>query len=192
MKHWKQRDTDACPRCGQPEDESHVWKSQNQEACKVWQPSLQELEQWMIKANTAPQLREELLNYLSNWRNDSTLSPYILAPPFASQQECKWQSMIEGWARRSWVEGQHNYCSTIGSLRTGCRWLIEIIKKLWKVAWDQWEHRNVILHEQDNLVRDLEDEALNRKLSSTYQECRYLLPNDQGHFLLFLYNNCSL
>jgi hypothetical protein len=32
----------------------------------------------------------------------------------------------------------------------GLRWVSALIRKLWTVAWDQWEHRNSILHERDS------------------------------------------
>jgi hypothetical protein len=32
MKHWGERDTDACPRCGEPEDVSHAWKCPHPQA----------------------------------------------------------------------------------------------------------------------------------------------------------------
>jgi hypothetical protein len=30
------------------------------------------------------------------------------------------------------------------------------IQKIWQVAWDQWEHRNAILHNSENLVTQAE------------------------------------
>jgi hypothetical protein len=34
--------------------------------------------------------------------------------------------------------------------RTGLRWLTALIQKLWDVAWDMWDHRNRVLHDQEN------------------------------------------
>ena len=61
--------------------------------------------------------------------------------------------------------------------------LIELIKKLWKVTWDQWKYRNAILHDQNNLGQSAEEVNLNHKISSAYQECLYILPNDHQHSL---------
>jgi hypothetical protein len=34
----------------------------------------------------------------------------------------------------------------------GKRWAIALIQKLWDTAWDLWEQRNGILHEQEKIV----------------------------------------
>ena len=38
----------------------------------------------------------------------------------------------------------------ISSRRSGLRWTVAIITKLWDVAWDLWEQRNGFLHARDN------------------------------------------
>ena len=43
----------------------------------------------------------------------------------------------------------------IGSRQTGRRWMIACIKKLWEVAWDLWDHRNRVVHDQRDGVLDL-------------------------------------
>jgi hypothetical protein len=40
----------------------------------------------------------------------------------------------------------------IKSRHTGKCWIISIIKKLWKFAWDIWDHCNKVLLEKDNAV----------------------------------------
>ncbi|MFN9979508.1 MAG: hypothetical protein ACK53Y_06325, partial [bacterium] len=55
----------------------------------------------------------------------------------------------------------------IGSRRTGKRWVIELIKKLWHIAWDLWEHRNGILHKQNNI-------SLEAKMTATKEKARKL------------------
>lgn len=51
-----------------------------------------------------------------------------------------------------WALIQQDYYDLLQSRRSGLRWLSSLIKKLWQVAWDLWEHRNGILHEQENCV----------------------------------------
>jgi hypothetical protein len=38
----------------------------------------------------------------------------------------------------------------IGERKTGKRWISSLIKKLWEIAWDLWEHRNGVLHDKIN------------------------------------------
>jgi hypothetical protein len=56
-----------------------------------------------------------------------------------------------------WSEVQHRYYEFLDSRRTGLRWLTALIQKLWDVAWDMWDHRNRVLHDQEHSVaRDLQ------------------------------------
>ena len=45
-----------------------------------------------------------------------------------------------------WARVQGDYYKWIGLKKTGRRWAVALIKKLWEVAWDQWECRNGALH----------------------------------------------
>jgi hypothetical protein len=76
--------------------------------------------------------------------------------------------MLEGWLSWEWESTQQAYYTFTHSRRTGKRWLIQLIKKLWSIAWDLWEHRNGILHKQDNLVSDAELQRTNLRVSSLY------------------------
>jgi hypothetical protein len=62
---------------------------------------------------------------------------------------------------------QQAYLQQIGSRRTGKHWVIELIKKLWHIAWDLWEHRNGILHKQNNI-------SLEAKMTATKEKARKL------------------
>mgnify|MGYP000032035169 CR=1 FL=1 len=57
------------------------------------------------------------------------------------QNDIGWQAMAKGWTTEEWAIIQQEYYKLIGSRKTGKRWLVEIIKKLWLIAWDMWEHR---------------------------------------------------
>jgi hypothetical protein len=48
-----------------------------------------------------------------------------------------------------------------GKRNSGERWVRLLIKKLWDVAWYQWDHRNEVVHKTDNLVTQAEAEQLN-------------------------------
>jgi hypothetical protein len=65
---------------------------------------------------------------------------------------------------------------------TGKRWIIELIKKLWAVAWDQWEHLNEMLHERKNLIAIHETEKSNQDIAWAYQEFKPLLAITDQHF----------
>jgi hypothetical protein len=59
-----------------------------------------------------------------------------------------------------WQEIQAQYCREIGKQNPGPRWTNALIPKIWQVAWDQWEHRNGILHNSENLISQAESEMI--------------------------------
>jgi hypothetical protein len=62
--------------------------------------------------------------------------------------------------------------------------MTELIKKLWMVAWDQWEHCNAVLHDQENLIQLEEVNKLNHHITQGYQEYQPILPSTDQHFFL--------
>jgi hypothetical protein len=66
----------------------------------------------------------------------------------------------------------------------GKRWTVALIKKLWDIAWDLWEHRNGVLHEKDNAVSSAELHRLNRSVSDAFSRLQLLsLPANDWHLL---------
>jgi hypothetical protein len=55
---------------------------------------------------------------------------------------------------------QQRYYEWIGSRRSGLRWLTAQIQKLWDIAWDMWDNRNRVLHEQEHSVAREGDSAV--------------------------------
>jgi hypothetical protein len=50
--------------------------------------------------------------------------------------------LLEGTISKDWGEHQHRFYTFTNKQNSGHRWLVELIKKLWKIAWDIWEYRN--------------------------------------------------
>ena len=71
-----------------------------------------------------------------------------------AQDRIGWHHFLEGSLSPLWQQVQHDYLLFIGSRRSSLRWVSALICKLWDVAWDQWEHRNGILHETENEVTE--------------------------------------
>jgi hypothetical protein len=155
MHRWKQRNDSSCPRCGEHEDARHVWSCHGKGADDIWLQSLSELECWMSQVQTDPDVQHAILSHLQSWRenNGEPLPTNFLLDEALSSQECLgWQRFFEGWISVEWSSAQQAYYTLMKSRRTGKRWVISLIKKLWDIAWDLWEHRNGILHNATNLV----------------------------------------
>jgi len=173
MKRWGEWETDACPRCGQIEDAPHVWTCKGRGTEEIWMKSLAELERLLQKLNTDPNLTHIILTHLKGWWAGT--GTYFEAPRdfkalVDTQNTVGWRRFFEGWMVSHWAKLQQNYYDILRSSRTGRRWTIAIILKLWNIAWDLWAHRNGILHEQENRVTQSEIQQLNSRVSQTYSD----------------------
>jgi regulator of sirC expression with transglutaminase-like and TPR domain len=79
-----------------------------------------------------------------------------LQEPQDAQDEIGWDKFMFGNISVLWQEIQAQYFQEIGKQNSGLRWTSALIQKIWQVAWDQWEHRNAILYNSENLVTQAE------------------------------------
>jgi hypothetical protein len=59
-----------------------------------------------------------------------------------NQDRLGWEAAFEGKWHVGWAEVQDTYFKFIGSQKSGKRWLVALIHKIWLTAWDLWEDRN--------------------------------------------------
>jgi hypothetical protein len=155
MVQWQLRDSAACPRCGQEEDCRHVWTCHAPDARWTRLQHIVKLDTWLEQQDTHPALRRELVNGLKAWsvgtqRCTSYRTPLHIGQALLQQDEIGWTNLLEGCMANGWTDAQELYYRSIGSRRSGLRWTVAIIKKLWDVAWDLWEQRNGFLHAREN------------------------------------------
>ncbi len=112
MKIWKQRDSEICPRCDEPEDATHIWKCQGAEANGVWKKSLSNLDDWMTSVQTDPDIQQALLTSLNNWRFSEDTEfyiPFSLKMVIEQQHDIGWSLFLEGWTSFEWEHVQQAY-----------------------------------------------------------------------------------
>jgi len=121
MPLWQQRESDACPRCGQPEDSSHVWICDQMGALDVWNKSLLDLGGWIESINTDPDIIKNILSKLTHWMEG--LHPAHLANhslmALEQQSDIGWNLFIEGWLTFERAATQEAYYNSISSRQTG-------------------------------------------------------------------------
>ena len=184
----KQWPHSKCPRCGSPdEDTRHVLQCPASTA--QWTKSLQALKEWMTDQHTDPILAASIMRLLRGWRSGN---PTPLFPSYDPQRlsACQAQADLGAWntflgrISQQITDCQHRYYQSQGSRRTGHRWTVALITKLQMVAWDMWDHRNGILHE-DPLRHHMHDDLLttNSAIAQEWEQGpRGLLPQDQFLF----------
>jgi hypothetical protein len=65
QKNWRAHETDSCPHCGQPKDSSHVWKCNNDSVNVLWDKSIMNLQNFLRKIDTDPDLIHCIASYLN-------------------------------------------------------------------------------------------------------------------------------
>jgi len=60
---------------------------------------------------------------------------------------------------------------------------MELIKKLWNVAWDMWEQCNDILHAESDPSQFIQDSKINEEICHIYSLGFQAMPQDAFAFL---------
>lgn len=163
MRKRKERDSDECPRCGMKEDVEHIWRCSH-DTQHIWDTALANLKEWMSINDTYLGLQMMIIQELKRWRTEETIMltdmpPWISAVA-AKQAALGWNNFFEGFLVKDWSMVVKQQLGRMRSRRSSRRWTSALIRKLWQIAWDLWEHRNGYLHARDNsvLTRQLEAE----------------------------------
>jgi hypothetical protein len=187
MKRWKLRTDDSCPRCGDPEDAEHVWLCHGEGANDIWDKAMTDLEGWLNAKQTDPDLQHAIISYLRTWKDEKHRDPssfFVFDELIQQQSNIGWRRFFEGWFCTDWALLQQAYYKSIKSHRSGKRWTIALITKLWNIAWDLWEHRNGVLHNCQNTVVDRENRATNRDVAEAFNTLQsMMLPINDRHLL---------
>jgi hypothetical protein len=146
------RPTDECPRCGESESVEHVWRCGNPDTTKLWNEQMGALKKLLRQLQTDPRITKVIIDGLNGWRQgeEKRYNSRFSAEQAADYQtEMGWKHFFEGRLHKQWRVLQEQYFLQLAIQRSGKRWSGAIIKKLWDIAWDLWEHRNGILHGKD-------------------------------------------
>jgi hypothetical protein len=92
--------------------------------------------------------------------------------------------LLEGWFCLEWESIQQDYLKSIGSLRSVKRWVAALIKKIWNVSWDMWEHRNGILHNTQNTVTELREDLVDHSVKNIYHMATSTLCHTKVDYLI--------
>jgi len=145
MEKWTSA---RCPRCNAlQEDKEHITRCPQEAANGTWTEALKTLEAWLKHKQMDPQLTTVLTTRLQAWW---TGNPPPQDLPTAQQQtRIGWDKVIDGWLTLAWREHQEAYWAQWKHHKSSKRWTMELIKKLWNIMWDMWDHWNKALHNSE-------------------------------------------
>ncbi len=146
LKQNKMQTHDECPRCTATETTAHVLRCPAPRAIAQWDSSIAMLRSWLLETSTMPDLRIAILQRLSAWKNNDGIRPPTYAWPGVNdlvneQDLLGWRAFLEGCLLQAWAAKQQEYYDWLERKNTGRRWVTTLIKRLWQISWDMWEHR---------------------------------------------------
>jgi hypothetical protein len=146
MVRRKEWHSPLCPRCQELEDHSHVWRCKHPDAVTLRERQLGKLDEWLTATDTDPDLRCLILTRLFDWLDNRAYTPIAASQTLYSdlllqQDAIGWELPFTGMWLNSWAPAQEVYYRTIGSSKTGRKWLERLTVKIWKIAWDLWRQR---------------------------------------------------
>jgi hypothetical protein len=115
-------------------------------------------------------MRDAILSGLNSWHYDvqdlfTTSIPW-LQELREKQQKCGWRNFFEGLLLSDWRDAIQEYHRKLSSTKSPKRWISALIRKLWLIAWDLWEHRNGYLHDKEvTLLTQQVDSAISDQFS---------------------------
>ena len=119
----------------------------------MWNATLNKVETWLNQQSTAPDVTHVIIENLRAWNASRRPVLYEGSHPHLNraiieQNRIGWEPFLRGYVSSKWNEAQSCHYLHLGSKKTGHRWLTELIKKMWAIAWDMWRFRNGVLHSQ--------------------------------------------
>jgi hypothetical protein len=123
---------------------------------------MKNLKEWLLASNTHPEMVRSIVDGLNSWRlGNSTGSTHIpwLQAIIDKQNKCGWQNFFEGLLLKDWRTEMNRHLSKLKTGKSSRRWAVALIRKMWQVAWDLWEHRNGYLHDNENNLISLQVNA---------------------------------
>ena len=140
-----------CPRCGQEEDSNHLWKCQSVPSQEIWKEGFKKLKKELRSFPTEKRLLEVMMTNLEKEVKD--LPPYtpfrfgsVHHKLFQNQTKTGWDAMLKGFLHKDWRKIQSEYLQFCKSKKDVNQWLNKVIRRIWQIAWKQWEDRNETKH----------------------------------------------
>ena len=197
MERRGEQDHSKCPRCDEDEeDNKHVIRCQDPDAKLKWNAEFDRLLIWMSKQRTDPALQAAILAKIQAWQRNFPSyhyrGPRELEEAIKEQDKIGWWNFMLGRVSKKITEVQNRYYQRINSKHTGDIWTRRLIREVWTMSWNMWEHRNRRLHGGDTaennrtilqLHREIKDEIAKGK-AGLQKEDRHLITAQTKDWIL--------
>jgi len=181
MKRWGFWQEATCPLCKDAdEDAKHVVRCPR--VTRVWPRAIQPLQEWLRQTRTDTDVSNVIIDGLTSFQRGDTPAidrfslPQDLSDASLEQDALGWRNFLDGFITTSWGKIMQARFSAGGRRMTGKRWTCSLLRHLWRLSRELWDHRNELAHEgRDSLTQQAIDE-LNRELLAQFQRGRDGMP----------------
>jgi len=143
--------------------------------------AMSSLKTWLVTEGTDQLLITELLTGLvQEWISGSIVTGNT--PATLKQSVIGWDVAMDGWLVAEWHAQQEAYWSRWQHRKSSKRWATELIKKLWNISWDLWDHQNGILHNISQRRDDILDSTINDRVCQLFSTGLQAVPHDAFNF----------
>ena len=107
----------------------------------------------MEKQSIHVEIQDIILHYLQSWRKQQqpryNPSNPTLQTALHEQHHIGTLQFLEGFWSTKFYECQNIHLNNINSVQSSQFLLSKTQRRIWKIAWEAWEHRNNFLHDQN-------------------------------------------
>ena len=176
------------PQVYATENTRHLWSCQDPGVIAQMETFVQKLNLQLGRFYTSPVVINVICRRLREWKRGVPFSQVNTTHPcveeaLREQDLMGWDAVLEGSISQAWRQAQEYYLVFTKSPMTSKRWTSALIQKVFEVAWGQWEHRNGILHDDDNKCNKATELWVNTAIRDQFRVGAGSLPRaDHGLF----------
>ena len=144
LKQWNMKKDDSCPFCKQKETVDHKFQCSDNRA-KTFRESQINLFITHLKVRrTNPTITKAIQQHLINWCNLKEEIPNGSSPSWyavTEQSAIGWRQFFCGKISTKWTDLQQKFWKQRNINKSSFLWSVELINRIWKVAWEIWNFR---------------------------------------------------
>ena len=185
----RQRETDKCPHCGQPEDNLHVYVCPSAPVKNLFQVFTPLLHTHLVTSSDSDLV--QALQFLFQWSRAPPLPlqipplPVLLSQAVENQMDMGILAFQWGFYSPLLINYLHNRWTN--DRRSATVWFSDLSTLLWRHLQDLWILRNTTLHSPSNAVKEAESITINIDITDLLEELSTIplafIPSPDRRFL---------
>ena len=135
---------DLCPFCNQKETVDHLFQCTDSRPKSFRKKQINLFITHLKSCYTDPSITLQIHKHLLSFCNQLEIIPDGDSPTWKALTEqisIGWRQFLCGKISKQWITRQEEYMKKTHSKKSSFLWSVELINRLWKVAWSIWTFR---------------------------------------------------